>query len=271
MVERRTARKRRYLVCPPEYFEVRYAINPWMTSEVPVDSALALRQWEILVSVYRELGHDVELVTPVAGLPDMVFAANSALVLDGRVFGAHFHAPERRPESGHYRAWFESAGFEVGTPVHICEGEGDFIPVGGLLLAGTGFRTLPQAHQEAQEFFGVPTVSLRLVDPLFYHLDTAMFALDDDNVAYYPGAFSPGSQRVLKTLFPDAVIATAQDAKCFGLNSLSDGLHVVIAEDAVGLIEAVAERGYRPVPVDLSEFRKAGGGVKCCTQEIRTE
>ncbi|MGW6237547.1 dimethylargininase [Streptomyces sp. NPDC055094] len=270
MRERRTARKRRFLVCPPEYFEVRYAINPWMTSEEPVDTALALRQWESLVSVYRDLGHDVETVTPVAGLPDMVFAANSALVLDGRAFGARFLAPERQPESGHYRAWFENAGFEVGGAVHICEGEGDFTPVGGLLLAGTGFRTLPQAHQEAQEFFGVPTVSLRLVDPLFYHLDTALFALDDDNVAYYPGAFSPGSRRVLETLFPDAVIATAQDAKCFGLNSVSDGHHVVIAQDAAGLIAALADRGYRPVPVDLSEFRKAGGGVKCCTQELRT-
>ncbi|MGW7367731.1 dimethylargininase [Streptomyces sp. NPDC054841] len=265
----RTARVRRYLVCPPEHFDVRYAINPWMTSEEPVDSSLARKQWDGLVSLYRSLGHSVETVEPVAELPDMVFAANSALVLDGKVFGAVFHAAERRPEADHYRAWFEGAGFEVRVPSHTCEGEGDFTPVGGYILAGTGFRTLPAAHQEAQEFFGTPTVSLRLVDPHFYHLDTALFALDDSNIAYYPGAFSEGSQKVLGTLFPDAVISTREDALAFGLNSVSDGHHVVIAEEAKGLIESVAERGYVPVPVDLSEFRKAGGGAKCCTQEIR--
>ncbi|WP_406306336.1 amidinotransferase [Streptomyces sp. NBC_00885] len=265
----RTAEQRRYLVCPPEHFDVRYAINPWMTSLEPVDIPLAHKQWDSLVSLYRELGHTVETVEPVADLPDMVFAANSALVLDGRAFGAKFHAPQRQPEAGHYLTWFEGAGFETLVPSHTCEGEGDFTPVGGFILAGTGFRTLPAAHHEAQEFFGTPTVSLHLVDPHFYHLDTALFALDDSNIAYYPGAFSNGSRQVLNKLFPDAVIATRQDALAFGLNSISDGRHVVMAQDATGLMESVAAHGYEPIPVDLSEFRKAGGGAKCCTQELR--
>lgn len=269
MLPARTVKQRRYLVCSPEFFDVRYSINAWMTSEEPVDTALAAKQWATLVSVYRELGHQVDQVTPVAGLPDMVFAANCALVLDGKVLGARFHAPQRQPESGHYRVWFEEAGFEWRPCAHTCEGEGDLVPVGGVILAGTGFRTLPEAHMEVQEFFGRPTIGLRLVDELFYHLDTALFALDDDNVAYFPGAFSPGSQEVLRRLFPDAVIATREDAMCFGLNSVSDGRHVVISQEASGLARALAERGYEPIPVDLSEFRKAGGGAKCCTQEIR--
>ncbi|MFK4226410.1 dimethylargininase [Streptomyces sp. NPDC019890] len=265
----RTAKQRRYLVCPPEHFDVRYSINPWMTSVEPVDTALAHKQWDGLVSLYRELGHTVDTVEPVVDLPDMVFAANSALVLDGKVFGAQFHARERQPEAAHYRTWFEGAGFETRVPSHTCEGEGDFTPVGGFILAGTGFRTLPAAHHEAQEFFGTPTVSLHLVDPHFYHLDTALFALDESNIAYYPGAFSEGSQKVLKALFPDAVVSAREDALAFGLNSISDGRNVVIAQDATGLIDSIEAHGYVPVPVDLSEFRKAGGGAKCCTQEIR--
>ncbi|MFF4231726.1 dimethylargininase [Streptomyces sp. NPDC001820] len=265
----RTAKRRRYLVCPPEHYDVRYAINPWMTSGEPVDIGLARKQWDGLVALYRALGHTVDVVDPVVDLPDMVFAANSALVLDGKAFGAQFHAMERQPEAAHYRAWFESAGFETRIPSHTCEGEGDFTPVGGYILAGTGFRTLPAAHHEVQEFFGKPTVSLHLIDPHFYHLDTALFALDDSNIAYHPGAFSDGSQQVLRSLFPDAVVATREDALTFGLNSVSDGRNVVMAQDATGLMEAVAARGYIPVPVNLSEFRKAGGGAKCCTQEIR--
>ncbi|MEU6117136.1 dimethylargininase [Streptomyces sp. NPDC047117] len=265
----RVPRPRRYLVCEPRHFEVRYAINPWMRDAAPVDTALAQRQWAALVQAYRDHGHTIETVEPVAELPDMVFAANSALVVGGRVFGSRFLAPERRPESAAYEAWFRAAGFDVRTPEAVCEGEGDLVPVGDYLLAGTGFRTTREAHGEVQEFLGVPTIGLQLVDPYFYHLDTALFALDDTNVAYYPEAFSPGSLEVLRRLFPEAVTATREDAMAFGLNSVSDGCHVFVAPQAEGLVEQLARHGYVPVPVDLSEFHKAGGGIKCCTQEVR--
>ncbi|MGW1024579.1 dimethylargininase [Streptomyces sp. NPDC002577] len=266
----RRARTRRYLLCQPRYFAVEYAINPWMQDATEVDPAKALTQWQCLVDTYRGLGHIVETIDPVPGLPDMVFAANGALVVGGRVLGSRFHAAQRQPEAAAYQEWFQSAGFDVREPDAVCEGEGDLVPVGPFLLAGTGFRTTPAAHQQAQEYFGTPTVTLRLTDPYFYHLDTALFALDDDNIAYYPGAFTPGSLDVLRRLFPDAVVATRDDAMAFGLNSVSDGRHVVIAPRATGLIAQLADRGYIPVPVDLSELHKAGGGVKCCTQEVRT-
>jgi N-dimethylarginine dimethylaminohydrolase len=255
----RVPRRRRFLVCEPRHFAVQYAINPWMHPDRPVDVDLAGEQWQALIRAYRAHGHTVDSVEPVPGLPDMVFAANAAVVVEGRVFGSLFHAPERRPESVPYETWFK--------------GEGDLVPAGRYVLAGTGFRTTPEAHREVQEFFGVPVIGLTLVDPYFYHLDTALFVLDDGgdgNIAYYPEAFSPGSREVLARLYPDAVLATREDALAFGLNSVSDGRHVFISPGATALAGRLAERGYVPVPVDLSEFRKAGGGIQCCTQEIRS-
>ncbi|MFF9809440.1 dimethylargininase [Streptomyces coeruleorubidus] len=269
MPDSRVPRRRRYLVCEPRHFAVQYAINPWMRPGEPVDVIRALDQWQALVDAYRAHGHTVDTVKPVPGLPDMVFAANAAVVVDGRVFGSLFHAPERRPESVPYEAWFKSEGYEVYHPESVCEGEGDLVPAGHWILAGTGFRTTREAHGEAQEYFGMPVIGLTLVDPYFYHLDTALFVLDDDTIAYYPEAFSPGSREVLARLYPDAVLATREDAMAFGLNSVSDGRHVFISPGATGLAGRLADRGYVPVPVDLSEFQKAGGGIKCCTQEIR--
>ncbi|MFH8976867.1 dimethylargininase [Streptomyces sp. NPDC017890] len=275
MSESRVPRRRRFLLCEPRHFAVQYAINPWMSTGRPVDVIRAVDQWQALVDAYRAHGHTVDTVGPVPGLPDMVFAANCAVVVEGRVLGSLFHAPERRPESVPYEAWFKTEGFEVQHPEAVCEGEGDLVPAGRWILAGTGFRTSREAHREAQEFFGVPVISLTLVDPYFYHLDTALFVLDDGsdgsdgNIAYYPGAFSAGSREVLGRLYPDAVIATREDAMAFGLNSVSDGRHVFISPGARGLAGRLAGLGYVPVPVDLSEFHKAGGGIKCCTQEIR--
>ncbi len=266
--------RRRYLMCPPRHFTVNYSINPWMDPSRPVDTARAMRQWTALAETYRGLGHTVEVLEPVPGLPDMVFAANAGVVIDGVVLGARFRHAERSAEAEHYRRWFVAHGLpEVVPPGAVNEGEGDLAWTGGLLLAGTGFRTDPAAHREAQEVLGVPVVSLRLVDPRFYHLDTCLLVLDDSPsrplIAYYPAAFSPGSRRALARLFPDAVIASAADAACLGLNGVSDGRSVVLPLEAVGLGRALAARGFEIVFVDVSELRLAGGGPKCCTLHLR--
>jgi N-dimethylarginine dimethylaminohydrolase len=266
----RVASPRRYLMCRPEHFEVSYAINPWMDVTAGVDRELAIQQWDTLRQTYLDLGHDVEVITPEPGLPDMVFAANGGLVIEGRALGARFTHAERRAEGPAYLAWLAGAGLkDVTEPVHVNEGEGDFLVVGELVLAGTGFRTDPGAHTEVQELFGIPVISLQLVDPRFYHLDTALAVLDDRTVAYYPEAFSPGSRGVLQRLFPDSILASEADAVVLGLNAVSDGRHVVLPAAATDLAAQLRERGYVPVGVDLGELLKAGGSVKCCTLEIR--
>jgi N-dimethylarginine dimethylaminohydrolase len=277
-VDLRVPTRRRYLMCPPQYFAVEYAINPWMDPSQPVSTERAIEQWTALRDTYLRLGHTVEVIEPQPGLPDMVFAANSGTVVDGQVLGSRFRARQRAAEADHFRRWFLTNGYrDVIMPECINEAEGDFAWTGEMLLAGTGFRTDPDAHAESQEVLGVPVVSLRLVDPRYYHLDTALFVLtvggvsagERAQVAYYPNAFSPGSQRVLRRLFPDAVIASAADAEWLGLNGVSDGRNVVLPIEATGLGDQLAHHGYEPVYVDISELRKAGGGPKCCTMELR--
>ncbi|MER6944958.1 dimethylargininase [Nonomuraea sp. NPDC000554] len=264
-----TCMPKHFLMCRPDYFTVEYAINPWMDPEAGADREVAIRQWEGLKSAYESLGHKVSLIDPVEGLPDMVFAANGALVVGGRVYGARFTFPERAAEGPAYLRWFADKGYPVTEPTQVNEGEGDFLTLDEVILAGTGFRTDLAAHQEAQESLGRPVISLTLVDPRFYHLDTALFSLDGRNVAYYPDAFSQGSQEVLRRLFPDAVLATREDAEVLGLNAVSDGTNVIINSEASDLQLELKRRGYEVIPVELSELRKAGGGPKCCTLEIR--
>jgi N-dimethylarginine dimethylaminohydrolase len=257
-------------MCPPAHFEVTYSINPWMDPAKPVDLPLALAQWEELRDRYRTLGHTVEELEPRAGLPDMVFAANGATVVDGRVLGARFAHPQRAEEARLHRAWFRARGCtELREPEHVNEGEGDFAITSSWLLAGRGFRSSPLSHREAQEFFGRPVIGLDLVDPRYYHLDTALAVLDGDDVMYYPRAFSPGSREVLARLFPDAITASAADAGVLGLNAVCDGRHVLLPQAALGLFEPLRERGYEPIGMDLSELLKGGGSIKCCTLELR--
>lgn len=266
----RVARPRHYLMCSPVYFDVTYSINPWMDVEKPIDNALALAQWEHLRDIYRRLGHRVSELPPMEGLPDMVFTANGATVLDDSVvLLAKFRYPQRAAESVLHGAWFRTQGFrDVRAARFTNEGNGDYLVNGHQVLAGTGFRTDPRAHAELQELTSRPVVSLTLVDARFYHLDTALAILDDDQIMYYPEAFAPESQEVLRILYPDAILATLSDALEFGLNAMSDGRNVVLPQAATRLITQLRASGYNAIGVDMSELRKAGGAVRCCTLEV---
>jgi N-dimethylarginine dimethylaminohydrolase len=171
--------------------------------------------------------------------------------------------------------WFEANGFRVAAPTVTNEGEGDLMLVGDTILAGTGFRSASESHREVARVFDREVVTLTLIDPRFYHLDTALAVLDpltgdsDANIAYLPGAFDERSRAVLEERYPDAVLVGDEDAAVLGLNSISDGRNVIISSRAKGFEQQLLERGYNPIGVDLSELLLGGGGVKCCTLELR--
>ena len=264
-----SATKPTVLMCRPEHFTVSYRINPWMHPEDPTDTSLALKQWTVLYDTYVDLGFAVHLIDSLPGLPDMVYAANGGFVLDGIAYGAKFHYPERQPEGPAYMDWFRSQGLDVREPKATNEGEGDFLLVGDTILAASGFRSDTSSHQEIADIYGRDVVSLQLINPSYYHLDTALAVIDPATIAYLPSAFDEASLSILRERYPDAIIATEEDAAFLGLNSFSDGHNVVIAERATTFAKDLAERGYNPIGVDLSELLLGGGGVKCCTLELR--
>jgi N-dimethylarginine dimethylaminohydrolase len=269
-VTQRVATPRSYLMCPPDYFDVSYAINPWMAPGAPVDRGRACRQWSGLRDIYIALGHSVSLIAPLAGLPDMVFAANGATVIDGAVLGVRFRYPQRDREAAAYLSWFRSQGYlEVHEAAVVNEGEGDILFAGDTILAGYGYRSDAAAADQLTAVFGRRVVSLRLVDPRFYHLDTALCVLAPGTAMYYPAAFDDAGRAALASVFSELIEAKDEDAEVLGLNAVSDGRHVVLAAQAAGLARSLAARGFVPIPVDMSELLRAGGGAKCCTLELR--
>ena len=271
----RTATTRSVLMCRPNFFTVSYRINPWMHPAEPTDTSLAVQQWDVLYQTYLDLGFDVHLIDPIAGLPDMVYAANGGFIIDNIAYGARFTYPERQLEGPAYMDWFRANGFDVRVPESVNEGEGDFLLAGDVILAGTGFRSASSSHQELAGIYGREVVSLTLVNPSFYHLDTAIAVLDPTassgqaNIAYLPIAFDDASVAKITERFPDAVVVTEQDAAVLGLNSFSDGYNVVITSRAKDFECQLRARGYNPIGIDLSELLLGGGGVKCCTLELR--
>src|SRR6202012_5843197 len=105
-----------------------------------------------------------------------------------------------------YMDWFRENGYDVRNPVNINEGEGDFLLVGDVILAGQGFRSDSGSHQELERIFGRPVISLNLINPSFFHLDpaTALPAPEGapngppSTIAYLPSAFDEPSLAILR-------------------------------------------------------------------------
>ena len=60
--------------------------------------ATAVRQWAGLHRTLLANGAAIETIEPEPGLPDLVFTANAAVVLDRKALLARFFHPERQRE-----------------------------------------------------------------------------------------------------------------------------------------------------------------------------
>lgn len=256
------------LMCRPEHFEVSYAINPWMDPEKGASAEKAVAEWEVLRATYEELGHTIRLIDGPKGLPDMVYTANGGFVIDGIAYLPKFTYAERQGETPLFGEWFEANGFEVREAKHINEGEGDIILVGDTILAGHGFRTSLESHQEVEQIFDREVVSLKLVDPRFYHLDTATTVLGD-TIAYLPDAFDEPSRKEIERRFPDAIAVTEETAAVLGLNCFAEDGTIVVSSKAGPYLGQLEKAGWNIRNVDLPELLLGGGSIKCCTLRLR--
>ena len=262
------------LMCPPTFYDVNYVINPWMEGNIHAASKVrACEQWTAL---HAELSKraNVSLVEPVIGSPDMVFTANAGLKFGDEIALSRFQFAERQEEAAIFAAWFKQAGLIVREmPVGTAfEGEGDALwsVDGGRLWAGWGFRTALESHRFLEEWWKVEVVSLRLVDPRFYHLDTCFAPLPNGDVIYFPEAFDEASRRAIEANYPSSkrVIVTETDATTFCCNVVCLQHELVMNHVSPELRTNLEARGFRVCETPFDEFLKAGGAAKCLVMTL---
>lgn len=258
-------------MCPADFFGIEYEINAWMHEEDKTDHNRAMQQWQQVHDIYtKQLGCDVQLATPVRHLPDLVFATDCCLMIDGKILLSNFRYPERQPESAQFEAWFRAHGYTaIHQTKHRFEGGGDNLLCGNKILAGHGFRSDPEAAQEIEDYFGLEVVPLRIVDPFFYHLDTSVAVLNDDTVAFYPPALDEASQQRLRAAVPNIIEANLEEARGFGLNAVNIDGTIITSNESESLLQKYRDAGFNVIGTSILEFRKSGGGVKCMTLELR--
>ncbi|HZZ69305.1 MAG TPA: arginine deiminase-related protein [Phenylobacterium sp.] len=271
----------RFLMTDPSCFDVCYQINPWMapTAWRPEHLAAAKTASATLKAALQAAGGQVETVGAVRGLPDLVFPANAAVVLDGKALLARFRHPERQGEEAVFRSVFTRLqargviGEIVDLPDGVLqEGAGDAIwDLGrGLFWAGHGQRSTRASIAAIRRTFGQEVVALELASDRFYHLDTCFCPLAGGEVLYYPPAFTPEALVVIRDRIPAAqrIEASAQEAAAFCVNAVNLGDQLIMARAPASLRAKLEARGYRLTQIDLDPFILSGGAAYCMTLRL---
>ncbi len=273
-----------FLMTDSSHFEVSYKINPWMTPEnwrqnEASNRAEAHLSQRRLADALRGGGARVITIEGVPGLPDMVFPANAAVVLNKRALVARFRHHERQGEERHYLQEFrhltELGLLEVTAQMpkpYFHEGAGDCIwdATRQMFWAGFGPRSSFEAIAFIKDYFGKPATALELVSGRYYHLDTCFACLSGGEILYYPPAFSKLSLTSIRDRIPAELLieASDEDAERFAVNAVNFGREIVMAEPTSHLAEELRERGYTVTPVPLRPFIMSGGGAYCKTLRL---
>jgi N-dimethylarginine dimethylaminohydrolase len=260
----------RILMCRPEYYKIKYEINPWMNVENQPSSAAA-QQWVNLHHHIIRLGGCVEYIEPKSGLPDMVFTANGGLVHGNKVVLPKFKHKERQREKSYFKNWFVDHGFEVCEPRwgHF-EGAGDALYAGDCWWLGYGFRSDLRGITYIPDLLGIKSYQYelcRLVDPYFYHLDTCFCPLRDSLALVYPDAFD--DETLAKMTNRLAIVPVPpNEARNFACNAVVLGNDILIPNGCPLTRERLVEQNFRVYQLDMTDFIKAGGACKCLTLKL---
>jgi N-dimethylarginine dimethylaminohydrolase len=260
-------------MCPPDFYGIHYEINPWMDMSRQAEHALAVEQWSALFQHISAAGARVSLLEPVAGLPDLVFTANAAMIFGNQALLSRFRHRQRQGEEPYNRRWFSENGFEViDVPENFSfEGAGDALFCGDTLYAGYRMRSDAAGHQEVGRMIGCRVIPVELVDARYYHLDTCFCPLSEGEAIWYPAAFDEYGQKAIREHVQNLIEVKQAEAERFACNAVVIGRRVITNTGCERLHSALCERGYQPNATPLDEFVKAGGSAKCLTLRLDGE
>jgi N-dimethylarginine dimethylaminohydrolase len=270
----------RYLMVEPNHFRVDYTINPYMDVHDQPDHVRAREQWLELIDAIRAAGGEVEVLEQRPDAPDMVYAMNLGLAVSpdpapgkrGHVVLSHMRYAERRMETLTAAPWFEAAGFTTsyvgrdGVGAHFEAGDA-FAWRDGLVV-GYGPRTEQLGLKHLALDLDVRVRGLRIAHPGMYHLDLAFCPLDDTRAMVCPAAFDEASADAALAMVPEPLVLTEEEALTFCANSIVIDCTIIMPSCPDRVRARLEEWGFEIVLVDVSEFHKGGGSIRCLTNPL---
>jgi N-dimethylarginine dimethylaminohydrolase len=271
-----------------DYFDDQAAINPFMHADIAIDRKKAQAELESIRAALESAGVQVLQVAPPPHCQDGVYTANWALVRGDTAVMAVLPNARKNEEAYAERILHGQGKTIVKVPHGLrFSGQGDALPCGNYLLAGSHYRTDQAVHEFLSAQLGFEVISLRTVpardsagnpvtnsasgwpDSFFYDIDLAISVLRDDLIAWCPDAFEPSSQEKIRALpLRKIEVCLAEAMQGFACNLVSTGDTVVMSALAPELQAAIETEGITTITPPIAELTKGGGYIRCTTLSL---
>jgi N-dimethylarginine dimethylaminohydrolase len=275
-----------------DYFDDGQAINPFMDKNVKINIEKARAEHQEIRQALQSAGVEVKVVPPPKDCQDGVYTANWALVRGGKAVLSNL-PNARQGEEPYAEKVLKDLGkttYKIPGGVHF-SGQGDALPCGNYLFAGTGYRTQPEAHKFVADALGYSVINLQTIpkktwygkavinhdsgwpDSYFYDIDLALAVLRQPSanqkglIAWCPDAFMPQSRKRI-TAFDgvDKIEVDFNEAKKgFATNLVSTGETVVMSANAPKFKTQLEKLGFKVITPQITELAKGGGYIRCTT------
>ena len=264
----------RFLVCPPDYFDSTFMFNPWMNYDESVDVGRAREQWNDMVEAIVDAGAEVEILTASPHSPAQVFTADGAIVLQNKhALVLRNDGPRGVLEPRNFADWLKSDGFTVESipPNRTVDGGNTIRLHDGSFACGLKPGSDGTGENYLEKILDLTTGSqlhrFPLIDRKYLHLDMALGRIGDSGYLVFESAFENGlaSLEGSPVLEKEIIPIATEDAERFACNGITIGKTFITGKISGSLIDSIEMLEYRAITLELSEFHKAGGGLKCLT------
>ena len=248
----------RALVRPPsESFTRALSEHPDAPS---INLVKARQQHAAYCEALTRAGLTLEVLAPLDDFPDSVFIEDNAIILDGRAVLTSMKEASRRGESAHLAEALQSRLPVTTLPAETFIDGGDVLQTEDTLFVGLSQRTNEQAVEALRSLTTKTVIPVRVKSGL--HLKTSISFLGKNRLVIHPSHIDTEPFREFEW------IEVTED-EAYAANCLAIGDRVILPAGFSRLEREIQKRDMDILPIDMSEFQKADGGVTCLSLIIK--
>jgi dimethylargininase len=225
------------------------------------DFLLTMAQHRAYCSALEECGLQLHWLPPDPLHPDSTFVEDTAILTERGAILCSPGAPTRAGEvagvSEAIRGFYRGVK-EIKSPGTV-DG-GDICEAGSHFFIGISQRTNEEGARQLAELLAVDGYTSSMVDirgmNTILHLKSGITFLDQNRLVVM-------NELAGREEFKDCDKIVVPTEESYACNCVLVNDRVLVPAGFPNLAKQLAEAGYEPVPLDMSEFRKMDGGLSC--------
>ena len=219
-----------------------------------IDIPKARQQHADYCEALATVGLTVEILEPLDYFPDSVFIEDNAVILEDQAILCSMIESSRQGEISALADTLESR-----LPVHRLQPPvfidgGDILQTQDTVFVGQSKRTNKEAVKALQSLTSKQVVPVQVKQGL--HLKTSVSFLGNNLLVINP-------PHVETEPFRDFDWIEVDKKEAYAANCLAVNEKILLPAGFSKLEQRLQKRGFSTIPVDMSEFQKADGGVTC--------